>query len=73
MQIVDTSNSSTVKCLRNEISILRQLPPHKNVINFVHVSLLSKTLTVLQVKEFINYIILAIDYAPGGTLSDLIK
>ena len=26
-----------------------------------------------QVKEFINYIILAIDYAPGGTLSDLIK
>ena len=26
-----------------------------------------------QVKEYINYIILAIDYAPGGTLSDLIK
>lgn len=24
-------------------------------------------------KEFINYLILAIDYAPGGTLSDLIK
>lgn len=48
MQIVDTSNSSTVKCLRNEISILRQLPPHKNVINFVHVSLLSKTMTVGQ-------------------------
>lgn len=24
-------------------------------------------------KEFINYLILAIDYAPGGTLADLIK
>lgn len=30
-------------------------------------------LLVNQVKEYINYIILAIDYAPGGTLSDLIK
>jgi len=47
--------------VRNEISCLKKLKPHKNIIGFVHS------------KEFSNYIILAIEYASGGTLQDLIK
>ena len=47
--------------MRNEIICLQELPPQKNIIGFVHA------------KEFDNYIILAIEYASGGTLQDLIK
>lgn len=47
--------------MRNEIKCLQELTQHSNIIGFVHA------------KEFANYIILAIEYAPGGTLQDLIK
>jgi serine/threonine protein kinase len=47
--------------VRNEIKCLQELTQHSNIIGFVHA------------KEFANYIILAIEYAPGGTLQDLIK
>jgi len=40
---------------------LQELPSQKNIIGFVHA------------KEFDNYIILAIEYASGGTLQDLIR
>lgn len=37
------------------------MPAHRNIIGFVHA------------HEYTNYIILAIEYAPGGTLKDLIR
>lgn len=37
------------------------MPAHKNIIGYVNS------------REFTNYIILATEYAPGGTLKDLIR
>ncbi len=54
--MVITEHQSAVKCVRNEISCLLELQAHQNIIGFVHA------------KEFANYIILAIEYAAGGTL-----
>ena len=40
---------------------MQELPPHENIINFGHI------------KEFQNYIIMAIEFAPGGTIAELRK
>jgi len=53
---VDTLNPGAVKCVRSEINILSEMGAQSNVIGFVHV------------KEFVNYIIMAMEYAKGGTV-----
>lgn len=61
LKIVDTTNSSAVRCIRKEAEILESLGHNPNVIGFRHI------------REFVNYIVLAIENASGGTLADLIK
>jgi len=41
--------------------VLHQIPENEHVIQYEHM------------KEFQNYLLMAIEYAPGGTLGDLKK
>jgi serine/threonine protein kinase len=51
-----SASGNSVKNLRKEAKVLRILHGHKNVIGFC------------ALHEVKNYLVLAIDYAPGGTL-----
>ena len=70
LQIVDTNIESSVNCIRKEAKILESLGSHPYVIRFRHVSHREE---IIQIREYQNYIVLAIENARGGTLSDLIK
>lgn len=56
LKIVDASQQSMINSLRNEAEVLGSLPPHQNVIQFKYF------------KEYTNYVLMAIEYARGGTI-----
>lgn len=51
LKIVNTKEESAARGLRSEAKILQKLPRHQNVVGFV------------QLHEYKNYLILAIEYA----------